>query len=186
MLKCHLSVIHHLSVAQFQDIDLSNHNFDRVVGTDFCNVSAPECRQDLSIHTDLNNTFYSVFLQAQRQAFRVTKRSFSNLDRQKTKSCPDITSLVDREFEDPSNSNWQYTTVLDKVPPILPHPKTDQATQTALIHILHVNNTGTQYSSPSYSSDSSSSHYDGEIEGTENITVAKRYVRRQYSSHEDL
>ena len=35
MLKCHLSVIHHPSVSQFQDIDLSNHDFDRVVGTDY-------------------------------------------------------------------------------------------------------------------------------------------------------
>ena len=38
MLKCHLSVLHHPFVSQFQDIDLSNHDFDRVVGADFHNV----------------------------------------------------------------------------------------------------------------------------------------------------
>ena len=42
MLKCHLSVLHHPSVSQFQDIDLSNHDFDRVVGTDFHNISASD------------------------------------------------------------------------------------------------------------------------------------------------
>ena len=49
MLKCHLSVINHPSVTQFQDIDLFNHDFDRVVGADFNSVSAPESRPDLSI-----------------------------------------------------------------------------------------------------------------------------------------
>ena len=32
MLKCHLSIINHSSVTQFDDISLSNHNFDRVAG----------------------------------------------------------------------------------------------------------------------------------------------------------
>ena len=81
MLKCHLSVIHHPSVSQFQDIDLSNHDFDRVVGTDFHRVSEPESRPDLSIHTDFNDTFYSVYSQAQRQAHRVIDRSFQPLDK---------------------------------------------------------------------------------------------------------
>ena len=35
MLKCHLSVINHPSITQFDDISLSNHDFDRVVGPDF-------------------------------------------------------------------------------------------------------------------------------------------------------
>ena len=30
MLKCHLSIINHTSVTQFDDITLSNHDFDRV------------------------------------------------------------------------------------------------------------------------------------------------------------
>ena len=38
MLKCHLSVINHPSITQFDDISLANHNFDRVVGPDFHNV----------------------------------------------------------------------------------------------------------------------------------------------------
>ena len=46
--------------------------------------------------------------------------------------------------------------------------------------------TGAQYSSPSDSSDSSSSDSDSDIEGTENITVAKHYLHRHSISSEDL
>ena len=65
MLKCHLSIINHSSITQFDDITLSNHNFDRVAGADLHIVSGPESRPDLSIQTDLNETYYSVFSQAQ-------------------------------------------------------------------------------------------------------------------------
>ena len=47
MLKCHLSVINHPSVTQFDDISLANHDFDRVVGPDFHNVSGTDSRPDL-------------------------------------------------------------------------------------------------------------------------------------------
>ena len=66
MLKCHLSVINHPSITQFDDISLANHDFDRVVGPDFHNVSGTESRPDLSLQTDFNETYYSVFSQAQR------------------------------------------------------------------------------------------------------------------------
>ena len=65
MLKCHLSIINHTSVTQFDDITLSNHDFDRVTGADLHSVSGPEERPDLSLETDLNETYYSVFSQAQ-------------------------------------------------------------------------------------------------------------------------
>ena len=65
MLKCHLSVINHPSVSQFQDIDLSNHDFDRVVSAEFNTVSGPDSKPDLSIQTDFNDTYYSIYLQAQ-------------------------------------------------------------------------------------------------------------------------
>ena len=54
MLKCHLSVINHPSITQFDDISLANHDFDRVVGPDFHNVSGTESRPDLSLQTDFN------------------------------------------------------------------------------------------------------------------------------------
>ena len=47
MLKCHLSVINHPSITQVDDISLANHDFDRVVGPDFHNVSGTESRPDL-------------------------------------------------------------------------------------------------------------------------------------------
>ena len=75
MLKCHLSIVNHTSVTQFNDITLSNHDFDRVAGADLHSVSGPEGRPDLSLQTDLNEMYYSVFSQAQRQVYRVTKRS---------------------------------------------------------------------------------------------------------------
>ena len=54
------------------------------------------------------------------------------------------------------------------------------------IQSLHVKDTGAQYSSPSDNSDSSSSDSDSDIEGTKNITVAKRYINRHSISSEDL
>ena len=65
MLKCHLSIINHSSITQFDDIMLSNHDFDRVAGAHFHNVSGSESRPDLSLQTDFNETYYSVFSQAQ-------------------------------------------------------------------------------------------------------------------------
>ena len=52
ILKCHLSIINHSSITQFDDITLSNHNFDRVAGANFYNVSGSESRPDLSLQTD--------------------------------------------------------------------------------------------------------------------------------------
>ena len=192
MLKCHLSVINHPSVAQFQDIDLSNHDFDRVAGIDFHNVSAADSRPDLSVNVDLNETFYSVYSQAQRQAVRVTRRSFGQLNKLKAKSCPDITSPIDRELDDLTNSNWQYTTALDRIPPIPPFPSAEQATQTDPIQVLRLVHTGAQCNLPpddsggSGDSSTSSSESDDDIEGTENITVAKRYHNKDSSSEEDI
>ena len=45
MLKCHLSIINHSSITQFDDITLYTHNFDRVSGADFHNVSGAEADQ---------------------------------------------------------------------------------------------------------------------------------------------
>ena len=58
--------------------------------------------------------------------------------------------------------------------------------QTEIIQPLQVIDAGAQYSSPSDSSDSSDSDSDSDIEGTENITVAKRYTLRHSVSSEDL
>ena len=90
MLKCHLSIINHSSITQFDDITLSNHNFDRVVGANFYNVSRSESRPDLSLQTDFNETYYSVFSHAQRQVYRVTERSLGRLCRDRANLCPDI------------------------------------------------------------------------------------------------
>ena len=64
--------------------------------------------------------------------------------------------------------------------------KNDQQTQTEIIHTLQVKDTGAQYSSPSDSDDSSSSDFDSDIEGTENITVTRRDIHRHSASSEDL
>ena len=186
MLKCHLSVINHPSITQFDDISLANHDFDRVVGPDFHNVSGTESRPDLSLQTDFNETYYSVFSQAQRQVYRVTERSFRKLRKDRANSCPDIVQQVNRDFDHFSNSNWRYTTANE---PVYPDPylfKNDQQTQTEIIHALQVKNAGAQYSSPSDSDDSSSSELDSDIEGTENITVTRRDIHRRSASLEDL
>ena len=105
MLKCHLSVINHPSITKFDDISLANHDFDRVVGPDFYNVSGTESRPDLSLQTDFNETYYSVFSQAQCQVYRVTERSFRKLREDRANSCPDIVQQLNRDFEHFSNSN---------------------------------------------------------------------------------
>ena len=110
MLKCHLSIINHTSVTQFDDITLSNHDFDRVAGADLHSVSGPEGRPDLSLQTDVNETYYSVFSQAQRQVYRVTKWSLDRIQRDRANSCPDLVLQGHREFEENSNSGWRYTT----------------------------------------------------------------------------
>ena len=186
MLKCHLSVINHPSITQFDDISLANHDFDRVVGPDFHNVSGTESRPDLSLQTDFNETYYSVFSQAQCQVYRVTERSFRKLRKDRANSCPDIVQQLNRDFDHFSNSNWRYTTANE---PVYPDPylfKNDQQTQTEIIHALQVKNTGAQYSSPSDSDDSSSSELNSDIEGTENITVTRRDIHRRSASSEDL
>ena len=99
MLKCHLSVINHPSITQFDDISLANHDFDRVVGPDFHNVSGAESRPDLSLQTDFNETYYSVFSQAQRQVYRVTERSLNKLRKDRANSCPDIVQLLHRDSD---------------------------------------------------------------------------------------
>ena len=186
MLKCHLSIINHSSITQFDDISLSNHNFDRVAGADFHNVSGSESRPDLSLQTDFNETYYSMFSQAQRQIHRVTERSVGRLCRDRANSCPDIVQQLNRDFDHLSNSNWRYTTAHEWFYLDPYYLKNDQQTQTEVTPTLHVKDTGAQYSSPSDSSDSSSSESDSDIEGTENITVAKCYLHRHSISSEDL
>ena len=182
MLKCYLSIINHPSITQFDDISLANHDFDRVVGPDFHNVSGTESRPDLSLQTDFNETYYSVFSQAQCQVYRVTERLFRKLHKDRAYSCPYLVQQLNRDFDHFSNSNWRYTTANE---PVYPDPfffKNDQQTQTEIIHTLKVKDTGAQYSSPSDSDDSSSS----DIEGTENITVTRRDIHRRSASSEDL
>ena len=105
MLKCHLSIINHSSITQFDDISLSNHDFDRVAGANFHNVSGSESRPDLSLQTDFNETYYSMLSQAQHQVYRVTERSVGRLHRDRANSCPDIVQQLNRDFDHLSNSN---------------------------------------------------------------------------------
>ena len=90
MLKCHLSIINHSSITQFDDISLSNHDFDRVAGCDFHNVSGTESRLDLSLQTDFNDTYYRPFSQAQCQVYRITETTLGRLCRGRANSCLDI------------------------------------------------------------------------------------------------
>ena len=186
MLKCHLSIINHSSITQFDDISLSNHDFDRVAGPNFHKVSGTESRPDLSLQTDFNETYYSMFSQAQRQVYRVTERSLGRLHKDRANSCPDIVQQLNRDFDHLSNSNWKYTTAHEQVDPKPYYFKDHKFMQTELIPTLKVKDTGAQYSSPSDSSESNTSDSDSDIEGTENITVTKHYLHRHSVSSEDL
>ena len=113
-------------------------------------------------------------------------RSFRKLRKDRANSCPDIVQQLNRDFDHFPNSNWRYTTANE---PVYPDPylfKNDQQTQTEIIHTLQVKHTGAQYSSPSDSDDISSSDFDSDIEGTENITVTRCDIHRCSASSEDL
>ena len=157
-----------------------------VTGPDFHNVSGTESRPNLLLQTDFNETYYSVFSQAQRQVYRVNERSLGRLRKDRSNSCPDIVQQSNRDIDNLSNSNWRYTTAHEPVCPDPYYLRNDQQTQTDTTHTLYVKDTGAQYSSPSDDSDSSGSDFDSDIEGTENITVAKRYLHRHFVSSEDL
>ena len=127
-----------------------------------------------------------MFSQAQCQVYRVTERSFRKLRKDRANSSPDIVQQLNRDFDHFSNSNWRYTTANE---PVYPDPylfKNDQQTQTDIIHTLQVKDTGAQYSSPSDSDDSSSSDFDSDIEGMENITVTRHDIHRRSALSEDL
>ena len=127
-----------------------------------------------------------MFSQAQCQVYRVTERSFRKLRKDRANSCPDIVQQLHRDTDGLANSNWRYT---GSTQPVYSDPysyKNDQQTQTEIQDILQVKDTGAQYSSPSDTDDSSSSDFESDIEGTENITVTKRYINRRSASSEDL
>ena len=184
MLKCHLSIINHSSVTQFDDITFSNHNFDRVAGADFYEVSG-DSRPDLSTQTDLNDTYYSVYSQAQRQAYRVTERSLHRIRRDRTNSCPDLVQLQ-TQVGNHSHTSWQYFTAQELSDHTTVSAKTDKETQTCKPPQILVKESGAQYSSLSDDSDSDSSDSESELEGTENITVVKRYLNRHSLSSDDI
>ena len=186
MLKCHLSIINHTSVMQFDDITLSNHDFDRVAGTELHSISGAESRPDLSLQTDLNETYYSVFSQAQRQMYRVTERSLNRIQRARANSCPDLIAQVNTEPEDKVDIGWKHRTVCEYITPTPKKFRPNQGTQTVVAASLQVKDMGMQYSSPLGSSDSDSSDSDDNIEGIENITVEKRYLNRHLLSSKDL
>ena len=85
-----------------------------------------------------------------------------------------------------SNSNWRYTTAHERLYLDPSYLKNDQQTQTEITHTLQVKDTGAQDSSPPDGSDSSSSDFDSDIDGTENITVAEHYLHRHFVTCEDL
>ena len=186
MLKCHLSIINHNSITQFDDITLSNHDFDRVAGADLHSVSGHDSRPDLSLQTDLNETYYSVNSQTQRQVYRVTKRALEKICRTRANSCPELIVQANTAAEETLDRDSRYYTACNYIHPVSISNSTDQETQTKPVNVLRVKDTGAQYSSPSNSSDSESSDLDENIEGTENITVAKRYLNRHSLSSEDL
>ena len=186
MLKCHLSIINHTSITQFDDITLSNHDFDRVAGTDLHTVSGAESRPDLSLQTNLNEMYYSVFSQAQQQVYRVTKRSLNRIQRARANSCPDLIVQVNTEPEDKIEVGWKHQTICEYNTPSIEKFRPNQKTQRVLTTALQVKDTGARYSSPLGSSDSDSSDSDDNIDGIENITVEKWYLNRHSLSSEDL
>ena len=93
---------------------------------------------------------------------------------------------VNCDSENHLNSGRTFITSRHPLKYTTDHVQTTQEMQTDPLPQSRVQNTGAQYSSPSDSSDSHESDSDSDIEGTENITVAKRYLNRRSLSSEDL
>ena len=146
MLKCHLSIINHTSVTQFDDITLSNHDFDRVAGAHLRSVSGPESRPNLSLQTDLNETYYSVYSQSQRQVDRVTKRSLDRIHRERANSCPELIIQLNKEGEETLDRASRYYTACNYIHPTFELSRTNQETQTTQESALYNKDTGAQYS----------------------------------------
>ena len=85
-----------------------------------------------------------------------------------------------------ANNKWRNISFTKPVYPDQYRYRNDQQTQTDIQDILHVKDTGAQYSSPSDTNESNSSDFDSDIEGTENITVTRRPINRHSASSEDL
>ena len=134
----------------------------------------------------MHSTVHSTDPQAQRQVYRVTERSLSKLRKDRANSCPDIVQQLHRDTDRLANSNWKYTSFTQPVYPDHYRYRNDQQTQTEIQDILQVKDTGAQYSSPSDINESSSSDFDSDIEGTENITVTRHHINRRSASSEDL
>ena len=138
MFKCHLSIINHTSITQFDDITLSNHDFDRVAGADLHSISGPESRPDLSLQTDLNETYYSIYSQSQRQVYRVSKRSLDRIHRERANSCPELIVQVIKEGEETLDRGSRYYTACNYIQPTFELSRTNQETQTAQESVLYV------------------------------------------------
>ena len=110
----------------------------------------------------------------------------SNLRKDKDNSCPDIVQQLHRDTDRLANSKWRNIRFTQPVYPDQYRYRNDQQTQTDIQDILQVKDTGAQYSSPSDINESSSSDFDSDIEGTENITVTRRPLNRRSASSEDL
>ena len=119
MLKCYLSVTNNPAIHQFQDIHLTNHDFDRVTGKDFDSISGADLdpRPEQLLHTDLNDTYYSIFSQAQRRVARIVQESlevfFTDWAKDinpsphclnRTFSCPDLRDSLSEWPLDPNVS----------------------------------------------------------------------------------
>ena len=149
-------------------------------------VSGPESRPDLLLQTDLNETYYSVYSQSQRQVYRVTKRSLDRIHRERANSCPELIVQLNKEGEETVDRISRYYTACNYIHPTFELSRTNQETQTSQANVVSDKDTRAQYSSSSDDSDSENSDYDENIEGTENITVTKRYLNSHSLSSEDL
>ena len=110
----------------------------------------------------------------------------SKLRTDRANSCPDIVQQLHRETDRLANSKWKNISFTTPVYPDQYRYRNDQQTQTDIQDVLQVKDTGAQYSSPSDTNESSSSDFDSDIEGTENITVTRRPINRRSASTEDL
>ena len=113
----------------------------------------------------------------------MTKRALDRIPRDRANSCPELIVQINKEGDETVDRSSRYYTAKHYIHSTVSYNQKNQETQTKLVSDR---DTRIHYTSSSEDSDSDISECDENIEGTENITVTKRYLKSRSLSSEDL
>ena len=113
----------------------------------------------------------------------MTKRALDRIPRDRANSCPELIVQLNKEGDETVDRSSRYYTAKHYIHSTVSYNQKNQETQTKFVSDR---DTRIHYTSSLEDSDSDTSECDENIEGTENITVTKRYLKSRSLSSEDL